>query len=108
MEQFSSTRRPANEVEYAEILRVPTMSVGTYFLPAGAVDPQGPHTEDEIYVVLEGRGILRAESGEGLAVPGAALFVPAGERHSFVEITEPLFMYVVFAPAEGTRSRAVR
>ena len=78
----------------------------TYFLPAGATDHQGPHAEDEIYVILEGRGILRTVSGHGVAVPGAALFVPAGEHHSFTEITESLFMYVIFSPAEGTNARA--
>lgn len=104
MHQFQRTPKQLREVEYSEILRVPAMSVGTYYLPAGAIDPQSPHTEDEIYVILEGRGILRTESGDGLAVPGAALFVPAGERHSFTEITEPLFMYVIFSPAEGTAS----
>ena len=104
MEHFQSRPVPASTVEYAEILRVPAMSMGTYQLPAGATDPQGPHTEDEVYVILEGRGILRTESGDAPAVPGAALFVPAGERHSFVEITEPLFMYVIFAPAEAAGS----
>lgn len=106
MHQFQSTPRTRQEIEYSEVLRVPAMSVGTYYLPAGATDPQSPHAEDEIYVILEGRGILRTESGDGLAVPGAALFVPAGEHHSFTEITEALFMYVVFSPAEGTRPKA--
>ncbi|EME36223.1 hypothetical protein C884_00702 [Kocuria palustris PEL] len=41
-----------------------------------------------------------------MAVPGAALFVPAGEHHSFTEITESLFMYVIFSPAERTNARA--
>lgn len=105
MEQFLSPPQQACEVEYAEVLRVPTMSVGTYILPAGAIDPQSPHTEDEIYVILNGRGVLRTESGDAPAVSGAALFVPAGEHHSFIDITEPLFMYVVFSPAEGTNAK---
>lgn len=78
----------------------------TYCLPVGAIDPQGRHAEDEIYVILEGRGILRTKSGDGAAVPGAALFVPAGEHHSLTEITESLFMHVIFSPAEGTNARA--
>ena len=86
--------------EYTEVLRVPAMSVGTYHLPAGSTDPQQPHTEDEVYVITSGRGVLRAESGDQVAEPGVALFVPAGEKHSFVEITEDLSMYVIFAPAE--------
>ena len=45
---------------YEEQLRVPALSVGTYSIPAGAADDQGPHAEDEIYVVLSGRGAFTA------------------------------------------------
>jgi hypothetical protein len=34
---------------YLEFLRVPAMSAGLYVLPAGAADPQHPHSEDELY-----------------------------------------------------------
>src|SRR5207253_4989147 len=36
------TQRP-----YLEFLRVPSMSLGIYSLPAGGVDAQKPHREDE-------------------------------------------------------------
>ena len=39
---------------YVEHLSVPDLSVGTYSIPAGGVDDQTPHTEDEIYVVTAG------------------------------------------------------
>lgn len=32
---------------YLEFLRVPALSMGVYMLPAGGVDPQPPHTEDD-------------------------------------------------------------
>lgn len=96
----SEDQARADLPEYNEILRVPAMSVGTYRLPAGSIDPQQPHTEDEIYMIVRGSGVLRAECGDAPVRTGVALFVPAGERHSFVDITEELFMYVVFAPAE--------
>ena len=41
---------------YHEFLRVPDLSAGLYLLSAGAVDPQQPHTEDEVYYVISGRG----------------------------------------------------
>ncbi|MEO9328796.1 cupin domain-containing protein [Gordonia aurantiaca] len=104
MHQFQCVPTAQRDAVYTELLRTPAMSVGTYVVPAGADDPQRPHTEDEVYVVLGGRGLLRTEHGDDVAEPGVALFVPAGERHRFVEVTETLSMYVVFAPAEGTRS----
>ena len=85
---------------YEELLRIPAMSVGQYRIPAGGDDPQKPHTEDEIYIVLRGRGILRTPTGDAVAGPGAVLFVPAGEEHRFVRIEEDLDVVVAFAPAE--------
>ena len=35
---------------YLEFLRVSSMSAGLYVLPAGGVDPQKPHMEDEMYL----------------------------------------------------------
>lgn len=96
----------AETVQYEEALRVPALSVGRYLLPAGAADPQQPHTEDEIYVIRAGRGTLRTPTGDAQAVPGAVLFVPAGEEHCFVEIAEPLDVVVLFAPAEHSNKGA--
>ncbi|MEZ0448281.1 cupin domain-containing protein [Cellulomonas sp. ICMP 17802] len=85
---------------YTEHLRVPALSVGTYVLRAGDEDSQQPHTEDEIYVVLDGRARLWTP---GLTVdvgPGDVAFVPALEPHRFVDITQDLTVLVVFGPAE--------
>ena len=49
---------------YAEFLRVPALSCGVYSLPAGSRDLQGPHDEDEVYFVVNGRGRLRVEGEE--------------------------------------------
>ena len=85
---------------YSEFLRVPAMSVGVYVLPAGGVDRQTPHTEDEIYYVLRGRARFRQGDQERPVTPGEVLFVPAREAHHFHSITEELVLLVVFAPAE--------
>ncbi|HTZ61327.1 MAG TPA: cupin domain-containing protein [Thermoplasmata archaeon] len=87
---------------YAEFLRVATLSVGVYVLPAGGVDRQSPHTEDEIYYVVRGHGTLRHGNEESPANPGDVLFVPAREAHRFHSITEELVLLVVFAPPEGS------
>ncbi|WP_261166259.1 cupin domain-containing protein [Microbacterium sp. Marseille-Q6965] len=100
MRAFPLDHGPLNDPLYAELLRVPTLSVGHYRLPPGAADPQSPHTEDEVYVVLRGRALLQTESGTAVAEPGAILYVPAGEQHRFIEITELLEVIVVFGPAE--------
>jgi len=91
-----------HELRYDELMRVASLSVGRYVLPSGAEDPQQPHTEDEVYIVHSGRGVLRTATGDSAAVPGAVLFVPAGEEHQFVDIQEPLEVVVVFAPPENS------
>jgi mannose-6-phosphate isomerase-like protein (cupin superfamily) len=90
--------------DYVEHLNVPDLSVGTYSIPAGGVDDQSPHTEDEIYVVTAGRARLSTPSGAVAVEPGSVVFVPAGERHAFTDITEDLTVLVVFGPAEYSRA----
>jgi mannose-6-phosphate isomerase-like protein (cupin superfamily) len=86
---------------YLEFLRVPTLSVGLYTLPAGGVDPQQPHTEDEVYYVVEGRGYIRVETEDRPVESGTIVFVAANVEHHFHSISEDLKILVFFAPAES-------
>ncbi len=88
--------------DWVEHLAVPRLSVGTYCIPAGGVDSQSPHTEDEIYVVTAGRATITTPGATADVGPGSVIFVPAGEEHRFVDITEDLALLVVFGPAYGT------
>jgi mannose-6-phosphate isomerase-like protein (cupin superfamily) len=90
---------------WQEHLEVPDLSCGTYSLPAGGSDRQSPHTEDEIYVVTRGRATLWTPGGAAPMGPGDVAFVPAGEKHRFVDIVEDFAVVVVFGPAENSRAR---
>lgn len=94
-------RRRAGGERYHEFLRVPAMSAGVYGLPAGAPDPQPVHSEDEIYVVLRGRGTLRVAGEDRPMGPGSIAYVAAGVDHRFHSIEEDLEVLVLFAPAES-------
>ena len=85
---------------YLEFLRVPSLSMGLYALPAGGVDPQKPHREDEVYYVARGRGTIRVGTEDHPVAPGTIVFVEAGVEHRFHSITEDLQILVFFAPAE--------
>jgi len=80
------------------------LSLGTYCIPAGGLDDQTPHTEDEIYVVRSGRATLKAGTGTAEVGPGSVIFVPAGEIHTFTDVTEDLALLVFFAPPYGSRA----
>jgi mannose-6-phosphate isomerase-like protein (cupin superfamily) len=86
---------------YLEFVRRESMSCGLYVLEAGAVDPQEPHQEDEVYVVLSGQGRLRAGDRDDPVGPGSVLFVARTVPHRFHDITERLSVLVFFAPAES-------
>jgi mannose-6-phosphate isomerase-like protein (cupin superfamily) len=89
---------------YAEQLRTADLSFGTYSLPAGSADTQSPHGEDEIYVVVSGRATFWTPTRSADVAPGSAIFVPAHERHRFIDVTEDLTTLVFFGPAEGSRA----
>lgn len=95
---------PGTANDWVEHLKAPDLSVGTYCIPAGGVDDQSPHTEDEIYVVTAGRARIATPGGEADVGPGAVIFVPAGEEHRFTDVTEDLALLVVFGPAYGSRT----
>jgi mannose-6-phosphate isomerase-like protein (cupin superfamily) len=80
------------------------LSLGTYSIPAGGLDDQTPHTEDEIYVVRSGRATLVTTTGIVDVGPGSVVFVPAGEPHKFTEISEDLALVVIYAPPYESRA----
>jgi cytidylate kinase len=91
-----STRR------YLEALRTPQLSAGLYRLRRGEEDDQRPHGEEEVYLVLQGRGRFRMGDEDFAADPGALFTVPARVEHGFHAVAEELLLLVFFAPAEGS------
>ena len=86
---------------YLEFLRVPAMSAGIYVLPAGAVDPQHPHREDELYYVVRGRARMQVGKEDQEIRAGTVIFVEANLEHRFYDIIDELQVLVFFAPAES-------
>jgi mannose-6-phosphate isomerase-like protein (cupin superfamily) len=99
-----SAPEPGADTAWTEHLRVPALSLGTYRIVAGGVDGQSPHTEDEVYVVTGGRARIVTPTGSAEVAAGSVIFVPAGEEHRFVDVTEDLTVLVFFAPAEYSRA----
>ncbi|MFJ5828133.1 cupin domain-containing protein [Streptomyces sp. NPDC093089] len=93
--------RAANDGAYLQFLRERNMSVGLYALDAGALDPQKPHRQDEVYFVVSGRASITVGSETTQVARGSVVYVPAGAEHKFHHISEDLRVMVVFAPAES-------
>jgi mannose-6-phosphate isomerase-like protein (cupin superfamily) len=73
----------------------PGLEIGVYVLVAPEPDRQQPHEDDEVYVVLEGTGVLEIEGERVELSEGHAVFVPAGAEHQFVGY-EHLIVLVIF------------
>jgi mannose-6-phosphate isomerase-like protein (cupin superfamily) len=71
------------------------LEIGVYALVAPEPDRQQPHADDEVYVVLEGRGTLDVEGTKTELREGNAIFVPAGAEHRFSGY-EQLSVLVIF------------
>ncbi|GAA3053939.1 hypothetical protein GCM10020000_39900 [Streptomyces olivoverticillatus] len=69
--------RVANEGAYLQFLRERNMSVGLYALDSGATDPQGPHAQDEVYVVMSGRASITVGQETTEVGRGSVVYVPA-------------------------------
>ena len=75
------------------------MSVEIY-KPAG-IDPQTPHLQDELYVVISGTGEFLNAGNRLPFQPGDMLFVPAGIEHRFENFKEDFATWVIFYGPDG-------
>jgi mannose-6-phosphate isomerase-like protein (cupin superfamily) len=87
--------------DFAEIFRSPSESLSLTVLrrPAGWPDDQQPHTEDEAYYILAGRGAITIADEREEIERGSVVFVAAGVEHHFVDVTEDLEVLVFWSPA---------
>ena len=104
LQQLSAVaaRQAASGEPWLEFMRYPAISVGLYVLEPGEPDRQSPHTEDEIYYVVEGRARITVGDEVRPVGPGDVVYVATAVPHRFHDITERLSLLVVFAPAEGS------
>jgi mannose-6-phosphate isomerase-like protein (cupin superfamily) len=80
---------------YEIVHESPGLEIGVYVLVAPEPDRQQPHENDEVYVVLEGTGVLDVEGQQMSLREGQAAFVPAGADHRF-SAYEHLSVLVIF------------
>ena len=62
---------------------------------------QTPHAQDEVYVIVRGRGVLFHDGERDPFESGDLLFVAAGSEHHFEDFTEDLAVWVVFYGPPG-------
>ena len=88
--------------DFAEFFRAEALSLTIAFWPAGGVDDQMPHTEDEVYFIASGRGRLRVGGEDRAVEAGSVVYVAAGVEHRFYAIEEDLKVLVFWSPPRGS------
>lgn len=81
-------------------IRHGSMRVGVY-APMPPTDPQGPHEQDELYIVIRGSGIFARGEERRPFKAGDVIFVEAGVEHRFEGFGEDFATWVVFWGPRG-------
>src|SRR5512146_3598586 len=77
---------PEGDGRFAEVFRHGTLRVEIY--APRSRDPQQPHKQDELYIVVQGEGIfVNGETRQPFGA-GDVLFAAACEVHRFVELSD--------------------
>jgi len=79
-----------------------TMRVLLY-APRGE-DPQGPHKQDELYIIHTGKGLFRKGDQVTAFGPGDVIFVEAMAEHRFEDFTDDFAAWAVFWGPDGGES----
>src|SRR5262245_32720248 len=87
------------------LMRHGTMAL-RYYAPRGT-DPQVPHDQDEVYVVISGTGTFINGEHRVRFGPGDALFAAAGAVHRFVEFSDDFATWVVFYGPNGGEAKTI-
>lgn len=67
---------------------------------------QSPHEQDELYVVVQGSGVLFHDGRRDPFSAGDAMFIAAGVDHRFEDFTEDLTVWVAFYGPKGGEALA--
>jgi mannose-6-phosphate isomerase-like protein (cupin superfamily) len=81
------------------VLRRGTLDV-TLGIPARP-NEQTPHEQDEVYIVIRGRGVLFHDGKRDPFESGDLLFVPAATEHRFEDFSDDLLVWRVFYGPKG-------
>jgi mannose-6-phosphate isomerase-like protein (cupin superfamily) len=99
----AQTRIPGPGGEHAaRILQRGTLDVRLALAPRVPPTEVTPHTQDEVYVIVRGHGVLFHDGKRDRFEAGDLLFVASGIEHRFEDYSDDLAVWVIFYGAGGS------
>jgi len=69
-------------------------SLAVYLLTVTRSEPHAHETEDQVYIVQSGRGVVEIDGERTVIGPGHLVYVPRGRRHCLESLgSEPVTLY---------------
>ncbi len=87
----------AKDEYFYDFLKVRHLEAGVLRLYPGQADTQQPHSEDELYYVIEGDGFIEVGKEQKPVSNGSIIFVPAEMNHKFYGNKTELVVLYMFA-----------
>ena len=82
---------------FLDFLQVRDLEAGIIVLHPGEADTQEPHSEDELYYVIDGSCWMELDKKKIPVKAGSIIFVPAGMHHRFYGNDTDLVVLYMFA-----------
>jgi mannose-6-phosphate isomerase-like protein (cupin superfamily) len=89
----------ASDERYSEVFRHGGLSAGIY--APHESDDQEAHTDDKVYVVLNGSGFFNVGGDREPFGPSDLLFAASGVEHHFEDFTPDFAVWAISSPSEG-------
>jgi mannose-6-phosphate isomerase-like protein (cupin superfamily) len=81
-----------------------TVEIGKY--PTSS--PKNPHTENEVYYIISGSGMIRVGDKTYSIESGDVIFVEQGLEHDFFNIDEEITALIIFVGSDSPSSYSLR
>ncbi len=96
----------AEDEQFAEVLSTESVTVEIGQYPTSS--PKNPHTEDEIYYIISGSGMIRVGDETYDVGAGDVVFVEQGLEHDFFNVDEEITALTIFVGSADPSSYSIR
>ncbi|MFO7926498.1 MAG: cupin domain-containing protein [Halobacteriota archaeon] len=94
------------DIQHAEVLDKESVFIEIGRYPTSS--PKNPHTEDEIYYIISGSGMIRVGDETYEVEAGDVVFVDQGIEHDFFNIDEEITALTIFVGSDNPSSYSIR